>query len=420
MNKLIEPFKKIYGRLNKRQRMWLNGLTVFNLLIFVILAFFTPSGLFSPFLLSMIIQFLIIWYYSTIRNDRKKTKIREWVDALVFAVVAATLIRGFVVEAYTIPTSSMEKSLLVGDFLFVSKVHYGPRVPMTPLSFPFAHHTMPLINTQSYLEWVKLPFMRLPGFTDIERNDVVVFNYPMEDYRPTDKRENYIKRCLAIPGDDLEIIDRQVHVNGKASENPPEHQFNYRIQTNGGAINPKVLEKMHVTEGGPIAAKGIFQYTLTHENKEKIDKMKNVTDIRPVNLPKGYAQEMLFPHDKQFAWNLDNYGPIHVPKAGETLTLDEKNIHVYRRIIEFYEHNTLSIAGGKFIINGEETDTYTFKLNYYFMMGDNRHNSADSRYWGFVPEDHIVGKAWLIWMSWDANGSFFSKIRWNRLFNLIS
>ncbi len=363
------------------------------------------------------------------KSAEKKGFVREWTDAIIFAVIAATLIRLFLIEAYTIPTSSMEKSLLIGDFLFVSKVSYGPRIPNTPLAFPFAHHTLPGTQTRSYLEWIKLPYWRLPGFGDIDNNDVVVFNYPMESFRPVDKRENYIKRCVAIPGDELEVRDRELYINGEAAARPEKMQYGYKVKTDGSGFNPKVLKKFDITEGGRVSNQGDFTLTMTDEAMNGISGFKNVKDLKPSITEKGVYAEYIFPNsdaelksnkDRKFFWNVDNFGPIVIPQKDSTVHLTMDNLAIYERIIDFYENNELTLQEGKIIINGVETDTYTFKMDYYFMMGDNRHNSADGRFWGFVPEDHIVGKAVFIWLSIDKNASgLFDRIRWGRMFSLI-
>ncbi|QXV66496.1 signal peptidase I [Mucilaginibacter sp. 21P] len=359
-------------------------------------------------------------------HAKKKSATREWTEAIIFAVVAATLIRTLFIEAYTIPTPSMERSLLVGDFLFVSKVNYGARTPMTPIAFPFAHHTMPIIGTKAYWDGVKLPYYRLPGLGEVKKGDVVVFNYPMEAdspyFRPVDKRENYIKRCQGAPGDTLRLINAQVYVNGKAAPNPPGEQTDYTIKTTGMEINPDVLADLGVSnyEGAPP--------TMTKATAEEVKRINNVQAVTPnvkqpgiadpfnPVFPAAYPKYKLNPKNKGYDWNVDNYGPIIIPKKGWTVKLDSLTLPLYGRAIEVYEGNKLKIENGKIFINDKETTAYTFKMNYYWMMGDNRHDSLDSRYWGFVPEDHIVGKALFVWMSWDDNASFFHKIRWSRLF----
>ncbi len=402
-------------------------MTGLNLLMLLSLLIGGVSGFLQAIILSVIIQGLILLFYFTIDPSKKKTKLREWTDAIVFAVVAATLIRMFLIEAYTIPTSSMEKSLLIGDFLFVSKVSYGARVPNTPLAFPFTHHSFPekLIGNipfpfvggkQSYLEWIKWPYKRLAGFGSIKNNDVVVFNYPMEDFRPVDKRENYIKRCVGTPGDTLEVVDRVLHINGKPNEEPEKMQFNYNVKTDGGSINPKVLDKLDITEGGRVSSAGDYNLRMTSEAADKVKKFPNVEHVDVASMPRGVYADYIFPKNKDFPWNVDNYGPIYIPKEGMTIELTVDNLPLYERLITVYEENELKVTGNTIYINGEETSQYTFDMDYYFMMGDNRHNSADSRFWGFVPEDHIVGKAVFIWFSVDRNGG---GIRWSRIFRFI-
>jgi signal peptidase I len=360
----------------------------------------------------------------------KKSAGREWTEAIVFAVVAATLIRTLFIEAYTIPTPSMERSLLVGDFLFVSKVNYGARTPMTPIAFPFAHHTMPLLNTKAYWDGLELPYYRLPGLSEVKKGDVVVFNYPMDAdtplCRPVDKRENYIKRCQGTPGDTLSVVNAQVYVNGKAMPNPPGEQIDYTLQTTT-QLNPKIYEDLEITTNyDPNAATP----TMTKEAANTLKGYSVVKSLVPNIRPKDNA-EGVYPVNPQykiytlngktpaFKWNVDNYGPIIIPKKGWTVKLDSLTFPVYARAIEIYEGNKLQVVNGEIMINGVKTNQYTFKMNYYWMMGDNRHDSADSRYWGFVPEDHIVGKALFIWMSWDDEAGFLGKIRWSRLFRGI-
>ena len=355
-------------------------------------------------------------------TQKKKSATREWVDAIVFAVIAATLIRTFFIEAYVIPTPSMERSLLVGDFLFVSKVNYGARTPMTPIAFPFAHHTMPLTGTKAYWDGWELPYYRLPGFSNIKREDVVVFNYPQDtiNNRPVDKRENYIKRCQGIAGDTLSVVNGQVYVDGKAAADPPGEQMEYTYRTTGEDLNPELLDELHVT-----IYDGHQYSSMTKNAANTIRGYSNVKDFMPVI--DDPASGPVFPHDfpihvmltktiPDYHWKVDNFGPIIVPKKGWTVKLDSMTFPLYERAIEVYENNKLEVRSGEIYINGVKTSTYTFKMNYYWMMGDNRHDSEDSRFWGFVPEDHIVGKALFVWMSWDDNASFFHKIRWSRLF----
>ena len=368
---------------------------------------------------------LFFWKKNKDANKTPKSKTREWVDAIVFAVVAATLIRTFLVEAYTIPTPSMEKTLLVGDFLFVSKVSYGPRIPNTPIAFPFAHHTMPIIGTKAYSEIVQWGYHRLPGLGHLQRNDVVVFNYPPEYKmpRPVDKRENYIKRCVGVSGDSIKVANGSLYVNGQLAYQPPKAQMQYTVITVNGGLDPDALLDLGINDF-EMESNVVYRMFLTPENVGLVKAMDNVKSVTPNIFPKDFnsnAYEVLFPYDTtHFSWNIDNYGSIWIPKKGATVKLDSISISLYREIIKVYEHNTLEENGNQFIINGKPANTYTFKMDYYWMMGDNRHNSADSRFWGFVPEDHIVGKAWMVWMSWDSQANnLFKKIRWSRLFNLI-
>ncbi len=413
--------KQRFERLTRKQKIWFISLTVLMFLMFFYVLFGSKGvGIVQAFTFFVVFEGLIVAFYFTIDNKKKKSATREWVDAIVFAVVAATFIRMFAIEAYTIPTSSMEKSLLIGDFLFVSKVSYGPRIPNTPLSFPFAHHTMPLTkDMKSYLDWIKWDYRRLPGLSKIKNNDVVVFNYPMEDFRPVDKRENYIKRCIAIPGDTLLIVDKQVYLNSKANVNPSKMQFAYNVKTDGTGFNPKVLKKLDITEGSPITNLGEWSLRMTKDVAVKVKEFDNVSSVEEANMKKDVFADYIFPHTPAYPWNVDNFGPLVIPKKGATVELNAKNLPIYERIITVYEGNTLDTSTGKILINGVEATSYTFEMDYYFMMGDNRHNSADSRFWGFVPEDHIVGKAVFIWLSLDKNESFFKKIRWSRLFSFI-
>ena len=358
----------------------------------------------------------------------EKSTAREWADAIAFAIVAATLIRALIMEAFTIPTSSMEKSLLVGDFLFVSKFHYGARTPATPLQIPFTHQKVPGINMKSYSDLIQLPQFRLPGLSDIERNDVVVFNIPPLELnegieRPIDLKTNYIKRCVAIPGDVLEIKDRQVIVNGTPSENPELRQYEYRLEASS-IIRERVLNTMNISEiSAPFANndKTSFSY-IAHLNEEQVKQLNGQPFIKSIELVSGTEGEregQIYPMDKN--WNGDWYGPITIPSEGMTIDIDKESIAMYGEVIKNYEHNQdVQINDNNIVIDGKEITQYTFKQNYYFMMGDNRHNSLDSRYWGFVPEDHVVGKAFFIWLSLDKNKSLLDgKIRWDRFLKMI-
>lgn len=387
-------------------------------------------------------------------DNYQKSGTREWVDAAFFAIVAATIIRTFVFEAYTIPTPSMEKTLLVNDFLFVSKFSYGPRLPNTPLAMPFVHHTMPITGSKSYLEWIHLPYTRWMA-SPVKRNDVVVFNFPVndtlindeanfgsrttyyeavrqlgiervwQDYgdiiitRPVDKRENFIKRCVAIGGDELKIVNGMVYINGKPQDVFPQSERYYKLETPSNTLLDKdQLQSMGIAihEGediGDVRETGLPNVQLVNiTNAEKAS----------LHLPNGYSisnfimepDNQLFPYyNANSKWSADNYGPIVIPSKGSTIELTPDNLIRYQRCIEVYEGNTFENNNGQILINGKPATSYTFKMNYYWMMGDNRHNSLDSRYWGFVPEDHIVGKASMIWFSWEGGP------RWKRLFSMI-
>jgi len=432
-----------------------------------------------PAIYDIYISKKVHWAFWKKKGVNKQTKVVEWVDALIFAVIAATLIRMYFIEAFTIPTSSMEKSLMVGDYLFVSKVSYGPRKPNTPLSFPFTHSTMPFSQTApSYLEWVKWPYERITGFGNVKNNDCVVFNFPdgdtvvlenpnqgyydmvrvrakeLEQYdkyngadssswnsylntasqqikqqfhivvRPVDKKDNYIKRCVGIAGDTLEIINTQLYVNGEKQVYFDNQQFKYLVELDSNNItmglNAKILDKLSIAKDDREMVSG-YQYVfpLTNEMVEQIKKIPSVKSITKLTEQKGNYNFRIFPHSPNFPWNEDFFGPLVVPKAGATVNITIENLPIYERIIRTFENNDLKVDGRIIYINGKPSNFYTFKMNYYWMMGDNRHCSADSRFWGFVPEDHVVGKAVFIWLSLDKDKSFFSKIRWSRLFRYI-
>ncbi len=358
---------------------------------------------------------------------------RDWLDAVVFAIIAAVIIRGNVFELYGIPSSSMEKSLLVGDHLLVSKMAYGPRVAITPLALPLIHNTIPGTQdkVESYLRWIQLPYHRYPGYTHIKRFDAVVFNFPEGDttlnasptnlvtyyeaknmndrvmlnqgyrVRPVDKRQNYIKRCIGMPGDDLQIIDRMVYINGKELDLPKDAQFKYFPIFREGTNVARLLENYGVS------MEDIYRFSqgdglpLTMEQFNSLSKSEHIISIEQYayeDLPQGLR---MFPHSADNTWTANNYGPIHIPAKGEVLPLNDSTLPIYSRIITAYEGNTLEVKDGKIFVNGQQTDSYTCHQNYYWMMGDSRHNSQDSRFWGYVPEDHISGKArWILW-SWD-------------------
>lgn len=398
----------------------------------------------------------------------------EWVDDIVFALVAVYFINLFVFQNYQIPTSSLEKSLLVGDYLFVSKLSYGPRVPNTPLSFPLVQNTFPILNTKSYLDWPEWGYKRVKGLGKVKRNDIVVFNFPAGDtvalkaqnpdyyslvaqfgrealwldkqtfgdiiYRPVDKRENYVKRCIGMPGDTLQIIDNIVYIDGKELPAPENVQFVYYVQTDGARFTDEQFRLLNVSkedrvlvsnnmgyqdyfaymgfkEKAPQDYGAIYRLPLTKDALAKVKNFKFVTDviIEPAEL-----SGPTYPPGYKTGWNRDNFGPLWIPKRGATIQLNEHNLALYSRCIRNYENNTLEVKDGQVYINGKPETTYTFKYDYYFMMGDNRHNSADSRSWGFVPEDHIVGKPILIWLSLDKDRSLFNGgIRWNRMFRMV-
>ena len=367
---------------------------------------------------------------------KKKSATREWFDSVLFAVVAATLIRWLFLEAYTIPTGSMEKSLLINDFLFVSKLHYGTRTPKTILQVPLTHQKIWFTEVPSYLDWIQLPQYRLPGFTHVKNGDVVVFNYPGcperpdefggFDKYPVDLRTNYIKRCIGIAGDVVELRAGQVYVNNKIFANPPGMQMEYAIEANT-QVNEKVFQKYDISEFEQdlrITDKTIYYVKATEQAVKDMKSLDFVKNITPMVMAKGDTTDIrynTFPYNSRlFPFNRDNFGPITIPKKGVTIQLDERNLALYKGVITTFDGNSdVKYVNGQIILDGKPITSYTFKQDYYFMMGDNRHGSDDSRFWGFVPEDHIVGKAVFIWMSIDKDGTFLNKIRWSRLFSII-
>jgi signal peptidase I len=405
------------------------------------------------------------------RRNGKNSAFVEWLDALIFAVIAVSLINIFLFQNYRIPTPSMEKSLLVGDHLFVSKLAYGPRMPNTPIAFPFTQHTMPLTNGKSWSNLILWPYKRLTGTGKVKNNDPIVFNFPAGDtvcveeqttsyyeivrrsaaemkmrdvyagsgvkpdsyykqlarkdvwekytiiYRPVDRRDNYVKRCIGIPGDSVTIKAGVLYVNGKIVPDNNTQQTAYVVATNGTTINPKAFERLGINKSDQSMISGsAYLLPLTKPNAEAISKFSNISEITAITERKGEYAPHIFPYNPVYGWNEDNYGPIWIPVKGATVKLDTANLCLYERIIDVYEANDLRVEGSTIYINNSPADSYTFKMNYYWMMGDNRHNSADSRYWGFVPEDHVVGTPKFIWLSLDKEAKGLKSIRWNRMF----
>lgn len=379
---------------------------------------------FAPFYM-LYIAFANTRYLGKATEMPKKVRTigQEWFEAIVFAVFAATFIRWVFMEAYVIPTPSMERSLLVGDFLFVSKINYGPRTPKTPLQIPLTHAKIWGTEAQSYVSWLELPQLRLPSLDKVRRNDVVVFNYPPEFEHPKDLRTHYIKRCVAIPGDVLEIKKGQVYIDGVVQENPDLMQFKYFVETDQ-VIRDRIFRDYNIWEFRPYAtsadSRGYVVMT-TGEVAKELEKLEFIKSVKPIFAEPDFVESRIFPDARYFPWNADYYGPLEIPGVGMTIDINEESLAKYGSTIEDYEElDDIEIKDNQLIIDGNPVSQYTFRKDYYFMMGDNRHNSEDSRYWGFVPADFVVGEASFIWMSFDDSGSFFSKIRWNRLFNGIN
>lgn len=435
-----------------------------------------------PFIFDAYITKKIPWTWWKKSKNKTALTVMGWVDAIVFALVAVYFVNLYFFQNYVIPSSSLEKSLLVGDYLFVSKMSYGARVPQTPLHMPLTQHTMPIFNCKSYLEWVKWDYKRVDGLGKVQLNDIVVFNFPAGDsvatalqaediyrlsyqagkelskpidmsglsqedqrlvfdyyyqvgrkyindnpqsfgeivVRPVDRRENYVKRCVGLPGQTLQIKNRVIYLDGKANKEPDNVQYRYFVHTKG-MLPDDLCHELGISKedlAGYYTDESVYNMPLTAKAKDALLARKDiVTAIE--NTPDDDAGG-LYPLNKLTGWTVDNYGPIWIPKKGETIELSLDNLPLYERPIHAYEGNALEVKDGKIFINGEETTHYTFKMDYYWMMGDNRHNSADSRFWGFVPEDHIVGKPIFIWLSLDQDrGWFDGKIRWSRLFKFV-
>ena len=439
-----------------------------------------------PFIFDVYITKKIKWQWWRESHNDATRFIMSWVDALVFALVAVYFINLFFFQNYVIPSSSLEKSLLTGDYLFVSKVSYGPRKPQTPLTMPLTQHTLPVIDCDSYIEWPQWKYERAKGFGHVELNDIVVFNYPAGDTictapqyqaqdfyrlayglgegayaqthggylpnlskmtlqqqrdflaqmyadgrhiidsnpseyghikaRPADRRENYVKRCVGLPGQTLQIKDRIIYLDGKANKEPDNVQYSYYVKLRS-QMPLELMDELGISMEDITSLNTSGYLPLTNASVKALKARKDVVEsVTLVNDPTTWD---IYPLNGNKGWTRDNYGPVWIPKKGATLKLTMSNIAVYERPIRVYEGNDLQVKDGKIYINGKEAKYYTFKMDYYWMQGDNRHNSLDSRYWGFVPEDHIVGKPIFIWWSHDPDHSGFSGIRWSRLFRFV-
>jgi signal peptidase I len=375
------------------------------------------------------------------RDLKPKSSSGEWTGAILFAVVVATIVHTYFIQPFTIPTSSLERTLLVGDFLFVSKMHYGQRTPMTAVSFPMVHDTIPFVKTKSYTNKPQIPYFRFPAFQDIKRNDIVVFNWPTDTVpyfrytgpntyvKPIDKKSNYVKRAVGIPGDSLEIREGRVYINGELNDLPEraQLQFLYYMVTNEPVRNLQFLrDRYGINEIYPFDAEfKQFQLFLTDDALEKLSNNPNVVQLVPMRPEPGTFDKNNFPHDARYPWNSSYYGPIYIPQAGATVAITPESIPFYKRIIEVYEgselgiENKITVAGTQVMLNGTPLTSYTFLQDYYWMMGDNRNNSEDARNWGYVPHNHVVGKPVFIWLSIDGKASGINKIRWNRMFTTV-
>lgn len=417
-----------------------------------------------PFFFDAFITKIIPWNFWEKFQNKTLYTIFSWIDAIIFALVVVYFVHNYLFQNYKIPTSSLEKTLLVGDHLFVSKASYGPRIPNTPLSMPLMQHTIPGTNIKSYIEKPQWEYRRLKGLATIQRNDIVVFNFPAGDtvainmpnpdfytlchiygrnrvtndkqnfgnivYRPVDHRECYVKRCVAIAGDTLQIIDNQLFVNSEKAENFDGIQHNYFIQTTGQRLTGDFFDKYNISKDDRvflhknsmqnIAGLGLDINLPTYHapmTQAVADEIRSLPYIKTLLIESDIFGGDVYPLGNTFGWTRDNFGPIFIPKKGATITLNDSTLSIYRRAIENYEKNEIAVENGTIFINGVACQEYTFKMDYYWMMGDNRHKSSDSRYWGFVPEDHIIGRPVFIWLSLDKDkGWFDGKIRWDRFF----
>jgi signal peptidase I len=452
--KAWEAFVPVYNgivlmQIINRPKWWilLLFIPVINLFLFPIIWIETLRTFGKKSTLDMVLGVVTLGFYIAYVNYTQETtyhanrdlkapnKTMDTLGSLSFAVVVATLVHTYFIQPYTIPTSSLEKSLLVGDFLFVSKFHYGARTPMTPIAAPMVHDTLPIIKTKSYLAKPSLPYFRFPALQKIERNDIVVFNWPADTLfhmykaadkrydKPIDKKTNYVKRCTAIPGDKIEIKDGIIFINGKESILPEraKPQYSYKVAWDGKTpVDLDYIKKeLNITDAfGQIAKDTLIFSALPQAS---VDRLKNIPGLTKVErIIHKETDKSIFPGTKD--WNVDNLGPIYIPEAGKSVELNKETLPFYKKVIGEYEGNDLKVNGDEIRINGQVATSYTFKQDYYWMMGDNRHNSLDSRYWGFVPADHIVGKPIFIWMSIDGinDGIRNWSIRWDRLFTTVS
>lgn len=349
---------------------------------------------------------------------KKQLNIKQWFKAFGFALLTVIFIKSFLFWVYVVPSTSMEKALLPGDLILVNKFSYGIRLPITPLTFPLSHQKMPFSdNVLSFSDAIQFPYVRL--FTsEIERNDVVVFNYPLETHLPIDHRPFYIKRCVGLPGETIHIKAKKVYINDSLIHFPVQLAFDYKVRTTIDLTSDTLL-KYDVNEGGRIDGKNWWQLTLSDSSKKQFEQLDYIKEIKPLNINEENYADYIFPFNKHYKWNVDYYGSLTIPKRGETVNLNANNIAIYKKVIEQYEENEIEVLEEQFVINGDTTNTYTFKLDYYFMMGDNRHNSSDSRFWGFVPESHIVGKATAVLFSVNKAPNTLNKYRWSRFFSGI-